>query len=466
MRPLMVLGCTSSAGKSLLVTGLVRWFARQGVDVVPFKAQNMSNNARVVAGGEIGVAQWLQAVAAGVEPDVRMNPVLLKPEADDRSQVVVNGVARRDLTAMPWRDRAEWLWPAMADAFDGLRAEHELVVIEGAGSPAEINLPDLANNRTLTHADGHALLVADIDRGGAFAHLYGTWSLVPDETRRRLGGFVLNKFRGDASLLAPGPSDLTGLTGVRFAGVLPMLHHELPDEEGATVRAVPPGDAPVVAVVRYPYASNLDELHLLGHVAHVRFATRPADIDGTDMVILPGSKHVAADVSWMRAQGLADAVQRSAAAGKRVLGVCGGAMMLGRCIDDPDGVEGTAQGLGLMGLDTVMVPAKITRAVTVRFAGVPAPWSAVNGASAEGYEIRHGRVHVVGTPAAMDRAHWWCDGPVLATTVHGLLESPDLLHALFGRRPPPVLERTCDLLADAVDEHLDTALLHALTCPT
>ena len=180
-RPLMVLGCTSSAGKSLSSTGVVRWFARQGVDVVPFKAQNMSNNARVVAGGEIGVAQWLQAVAAGVEPDVRMNPVLLKPEGDERSQVVVNGVARADLTTMPWRDRPEWLWPAIVDAFESLSAEHELMVIEGAGSPAEINLPDLANNRLLSHADAAALLVADIDRGGAFAHLYGTWSLVPTE---------------------------------------------------------------------------------------------------------------------------------------------------------------------------------------------------------------------------------------------------------------------------------------------
>ena len=175
----MVLGCTSGAGKSWLVTALCRWFARQGVDVVPFKAQNMSNNARVVDGGEIGVAQWLQARAAGVEPDVRMNPVLLKPEADTRSQVVVAGRASPELTAMPWRDRGPALWPPMTEAFDSLRAEHELVVLEGAGSPAEINLPDLVNNRMLVHADAAALLVADIDRGGAFAHLFGTWSLVP-----------------------------------------------------------------------------------------------------------------------------------------------------------------------------------------------------------------------------------------------------------------------------------------------
>ena len=235
----MVLGCTSGAGKSWLVTGLCRWFARHGVDVVPFKAQNMSNNARVVDGGEIGVAQWLQARAAGVEPDVRMNPVLLKPEAETRSQVVVNGRMAPELTVMPWRERGPSLWPAMTAAFDALRAEHELVVLEGAGSPAEINLPDLVNNGMLAHADATALLVADIDRGGAFAHIVGTWSLVPPATRERLGGYVLNRFRGDASLLAPGPERVTELTGMPCAGVVPMLRHELPDEEGATVRADP-----------------------------------------------------------------------------------------------------------------------------------------------------------------------------------------------------------------------------------
>ena len=457
-RPLMVLGCTSSAGKSLLVTALVRWFRRRGVDVVPFKAQNMSNNARVVAGGEIGVAQWLQAVAAGVEPDVRMNPVLLKPEADDRSQVVVNGHARHDLTAVPWRDRGPHLWPAMADAFDSLRAEHGLVVIEGAGSPAEINLADLVNNRILDHADATALLVADIDRGGAFAHLYGTWALAPTATSRRLAGFVLNKFRGDASLLEPGPSDLRQLTGMEYVGVVPMLDHELPDEEGATVRAVPDGTAPTVAVVRYPYASNLDELHLLGHVAHVRWATRPADLLGAQLVILPGSKHVAADVAWLRRQGLADAVRSTA--DRRVLGVCGGAMMLGTAIRDPAGIEGPAEGLGLLPIETEMADSKIARHVTLTLGELPEPWSPCNGITVTGYEIRNGRVRTIAP--GDDGNLWWADGAVLATTVHGLLEHPDVVAALFGRRPPAVLERTCDLLADAVDEHLDTGLLWML----
>ena len=462
MRPLVVLGCTSNAGKSLLVTALCRWFARRGVDVVPFKAQNMSNNARVVAGGEIGVAQWLQARAAGQEPEVRMNPVLLKPEADTRSQVVVDGIVRPDLTVMPWRDRGPHLWPAMAAAFDGLRREHQLVIVEGAGSPAEINLPDLVNNRVLAHADGAALLVADIDRGGVFAHLYGTWALVPDETRRRLAGYVLNRFRGDAGLLEPGPSQLTARTGMAHAGTLPMLHHELPDEEGATVRAVPPGPAPQVAVVGYPYASNVDELHLLTHVAHVRIAQRPADLAGADMVILPGSKHVAADIAWLRHSGLDVAVRDHAAAGRRLLGVCGGAMLLGRRIDDPSGVEGAAEGLGLLAFDTVMHPTKLTRPTTVRFRDLPAPWRALDGLAVTGYEIRNGRLTDASGAGAEGALQVVADGSVLATTVHGLLEDPAVLDALFGARPGDVLDTTFDLLAAAVETHLDGRLLDRL----
>ena len=335
MRPLMVLGCTSGAGKSWLVTALCRWFARQGVDVVPFKAQNMSNNARVVDGGEIGVAQWLQALAAGVEPDVRMNPVLLKPEADTRSQVVIDGRVAPEVTAMPWRERGPVLWPAMTAAFDALAAEHELVVLEGAGSPAEINLPDLVNNRMVAHADAAALLVSDIDRGGAFAHLYGTWALVPPETRGRLGGYVLNRFRGDAALLTPGPEQLTELTGMACAGVVPMLRHELPDEEGATVRADPGPGVLDVAIVRFPFGSNLDEFHLLGRAASVRFVDHPAELAGAGLVVLPGSKHVTADLAWLRERGLAAAIERVAAAGVRVLGICGGCQVLGRVVARP-----------------------------------------------------------------------------------------------------------------------------------
>ena len=429
------------------------------MDVVPYKAQNMSNNARVVEGGEIGVAQWLQARAAGLEPSVRMNPVLLKPEGDRRSQVVVDGVARPDLSAVPWKERGPSLWPAMVAAYEELAAHHDLVLVEGAGSPAEVNLPDLVNNRVLHHSGAAALLVADIDRGGAFAHLVGTWMLVPETTRERLAGFVLNKFRGDPALLEPGPGLVTERTGMRNAGVLPLLDHCLPDEEGATVRAAPPSGAPTVAIVRYPYASNLDEWHLLPHAAHVRWASTPADLDGVDLVVLPGSKHVAADADWLRARGLDEAVAAAARRGAGVLGVCGGAMLLGGPVADPRGVEGSTTGVGLLPLTTEMAATKTTRRSSVTFPALPAPWDGLDGLTVDGYEIRHGEIDGSGVAAG---PCLWSRGSVLATTVHGLFEDPAAVAAVVGVRPDPVLERTFDLLADAVDEHLDTGLLRDL----
>jgi adenosylcobyric acid synthase len=456
----MVMGCTSSAGKSLLVTALARWFRRAGVDVAPFKAQNMSNNARVVDGGEIGVAQWLQARAAGIEATVAMNPVLLKPEADTRSQVIVHGQLRRDLSALPWRQRGPHLWPPAAHSFDELRAQHELVLIEGAGSPAEINLADYVNNRVVEHADAAAILVVDIDRGGAFAHLFGTWSLVPEPTRARLEAFVLNKFRGDAALLEPGPSIVAERTGMAELGVVPMIAHELPDEEGGTVRARPPDRARHVAIVRAPFASNLDEFHLLAHAAHVRFATHAAELGGADLVILPGSKHVAADLAWMRHEGFVDALTAAVTRGSHLLGICGGAMMLGRHISDPQHIEGAAAALDLLPIETVMDADKITHRTTVHLRELPAEWSALEGIEATGYEIRNGRVLARDGTTADGRV--WASGGVLATTVHGLLEDPAVLHALVGVRPPPVLDATFDALADVIDAHLDTELLWSM----
>ena len=460
LRPMMVLGCTSDAGKSLIATALCRWFTRRGVRVAPFKAQNMSNNARVVEGGEIGVAQWLQALAAGVEPTVLMNPVLLKPEADTRSQVVVNGRPDLGLTNTPWRERGGALWPVMAEAFDELRQAYDLVVVEGAGSPAEINLEDLPNNRMIDHADAAGLLVADIDRGGAFAHLFGTWALVPPSTKRRLAAFVLNRFRGDATLLAPGPALLTERTGMAYGGTLPIVDHQLPAEEGAILRSVPSGGtgAPRVAIVRFPFGSNLDEFHLLGQVAAVTFADRPADIDGAELVILSGSKHVAADLAWMRARGLDAAIIRRVAELGRVLAICGGAQMLGVSIDDPDGVEGgtpvSTPGLGLLPVHTVLHRDKVTACIAVTFPadGLDHPWRALAGVETSGYEIRHGRSGDCGSPIL-------ASGPILASSVHGLLEDPAVVERILGRRPKQVLEATFELLADAVDEHLDTDLL-------
>jgi adenosylcobyric acid synthase len=235
----MVLGTTSGAGKSWLTTALCRYYARQGLKVAPFKAQNMSNNARVVASengqGEIGSAQYFQALAARVVPDVRMNPLLLKPEKDTASQVILMGQVNAELTQLPWRARSNTVWPVVAQALDDLMAEYDVVVIEGAGSPAEINLhdSDIVNMRVALHAKAQCLLVTDIDRGGAFAHLYGTWALLPVAERALIKGFVLNKFRGDASLLAPAPQMLQDLTGISTVAALPMWwRHGLPEEDG------------------------------------------------------------------------------------------------------------------------------------------------------------------------------------------------------------------------------------------
>jgi adenosylcobyric acid synthase len=448
----MVQGTTSWAGKSLLTTAVARLAARRGLRVAPFKAQNMSNNARVVDGGEIGTAQYLQALAAGVVPDVRMNPVLVKPEGDTRSQVVVRGKVDQRLSRAGWRERPPDLWPVIEDSLRSLGAEHELLVIEGAGSPAEINLmdTDLSNMRVAALAGARVALVADIERGGAFAHLYGTWALLSPADRARLCGFVLNRFRGDAGLLAPGPELLRERTGVDVIGVVPAIAHRLPDEDGAAA-APRLGGRPRVAVIRYPCASNLDEFKALEDVADVVWATTPAAIAAADLVVLPGSKHVAADLAWLRGQDLAGAV----AAAPRVLAICGGLQMLGDRIDDPTGVDGSARGLGLLAVDTTFAADKATRRTTARFAPLEPPWAALSGVEVAGYEIRHGTTAANGTAAVLEPALGFAGGGVLGVYLHGLFEQPPFTAAVLGVAPGGSLDDAIDDLADAVEPHLD-----------
>jgi adenosylcobyric acid synthase len=460
MNAVMVQGCTSWAGKSLLTTALCRWYARQGLKVAPFKAQNMSNNARVVDGGEIGVAQWLQARAAGVEPEVRMNPVLLKPEAVT-SQVVRLGRVDAELSRRPWRDRSEALWPAVETALAELLDEYDLVVIEGAGSPAEINLAanDIVNMRVAERADAPVLLAVDIDRGGAFAHLYGTWALLPPRHQERIRGFVLNRFRGDASLLPPGPEQLERLTGVPTVGVVPMVRHDLPDEDGAALRAPARGGRPPVAVVRYPAASNLDEFALLEQVADVRWVTAPWQLDGAGLVVLPGSKHVSSDLAWLRSTGLFAAVRAATARpGVRVLGVCGGLQLLGRRLEDPHGVDGAGAGLGLLPLTTTFEREKLVRRRSLTLPPFAQPWAGLSGLAVDGYEIRQGRTTADdGTEPLVVS-----DGAVAGWYLHGMFEDPAVLEALLGSRPTRTLDDTFELLADVVDEHIDTGVLRSL----
>ncbi len=489
---IMVLGTTSGAGKSWLTTALCRWYARQGLRVAPFKAQNMSNNARVVPGpdgrlGEIGSAQYFQALAARAQPDVRMNPVLLKPEQDTASQVVVMGDVRDDLRRVPWRDRSEHLWPYARAGLMSLMADHDVVVIEGAGSPAEINLhsSDYVNMRTAMAARAACLLVTDIDRGGAFAHLYGTHQLLPPEERALIRGFVLNRFRGDPALLAPGPEQLHALTGVPTVAVLPMWRgHGLPEEDGVFDDA-PTGPVGAdmssgavilrVAVVAYPRISNLDEFQPLRSAPNVRltWARHPSELDDVDWIILPGSKHTTSDLNWLRANHLDSAIHRHVQLGRPVLGICGGLQMLGRTLTDVDGVEGIAgnevAGLGLLDVQTCFDAHKLLSVTSAHFGSEMASsaWRALANTPVQGYEIHHGRTEACSANAHPILKHadghqlGWLQGSVLGVYLHGLFEDHRALHALLGQDAPS-LNQVFDGLADYVDAHFSPATLSAL----
>ena len=481
----MVLGTTSGAGKSWLTTALCRYYSNLGLKVAPFKAQNMSNNARVVPGpvgvmGEIGSAQYFQALAARAEPEVRMNPLLLKPEADTHSQVVLMGQVSAELTAMPWRGRSEKVWPQIAAALDALRAENDVVVIEGAGSPAEINLhaSDIVNMRVARHANARCLLVTDIDRGGAFAHLYGTWALLPEDERALIYGFVLNKFRGDASLLAPAPQMLQDLTGVPTVATIPMhWRHGLPEEDGVfDDRSTAAGAVhTTVAVVAYPRISNLDEFQPLKNVPGVRllWARSPADLGGlkpTDWVVLPGSKSTAADLAWLRGQGLDQAIAHHAGQGGTVLGVCGGLQMLGEALIDTAGIDGNAPGLGLLPLVTTFEVAKTVQRTQAQFGAVQGAWAALAGVPVTGYEIHHGQTAQHPAMAAKGdvareviRGIAWQNpaGNVLGVYLHGLFEDPAVMKALFGAHAP-TMEAVFDGLADGVARHFESDVLDSL----
>ena len=487
-RAVMVLGTSSGAGKSWLTTALCRWYARQGLRVAPFKAQNMSNNARVVAAagqtapaGEIGSAQYFQALAARCVPDVRMNPLLLKPERDTHSQVVLMGQVDAGLSVMPWHDRSARVWPQITQALDELRACHDVVLIEGAGSPAEINLmdSDIVNMRVARHADAACLLVTDIDRGGAFAHLYGTWALLPEADRRLLRGFVLNRFRGDAALLEPGPQLLQQRTGIATVATLPMWwQHGLPEEDAVfDERSIQQGPVTTrIAVVAFPHISNLDEFQPLRNIPGVqllwvRSPSQLASWAADDWIILPGSKSTSADLAWLRAQALDLAVAQHAALGGRVLGICGGLQMLGEALIDPHGIDGNGPGLGLLPLVTVFAQAKTVRHAQGQFTTLAGPWQALSGMTVRGYEIRHGQTRQhQGMAAAGDLCHsamepalGWQNaaGNVLGIYLHGLFEDPAVLHRIFGARVP-TLETVFDGLADFVDRHFAPGVLAGL----
>jgi adenosylcobyric acid synthase len=488
---LLVAGTTSDAGKSALVAGICRWLARRGVAVAPFKAQNMSNNSVVtVDGGEIGRAQAMQAHACGLAPSVAFNPVLLKPGSDRSSQVVVLGRAQGTVSARSYRERKAALLDVVTDTLADLRARFDVVVCEGAGSPAEINLraTDIANMGLAQAADLPVVVVGDIDRGGVLAHLFGTVAVLSPQDQARIAGFVVNKFRGDPALLAPGLAQLRTLTGRPTLGVVPWADRLWLDAEdslsavtdGVLGRPAPPHGSRWlrVAVVRLPRISNATDAEALAcepGVA-VRYVTEPSRLDGADLVVLPGSKATVSDLAWLRRTGLAEAVVAHARAGLPVLGICGGYQMLGRRIADPHGVEGgSAEGLGLLDLDVEFAAAKV----------LATPAGTAWGHPVRGYEIHHGRVVRSGDPGLVDgvrpdpagagSGEGSDTGAVLGTHWHGLLENDGFRRALLvrvaaqagrrGFRAAPdtsfAAERAAqlDLLGDLVEAHLDTAAL-------
>ena len=483
-RCIMVQGTMSGAGKSLLCAALCRIFAQDGYRTAPFKSQNMALNSFVTRDGlEMGRAQVVQAQAAGVEPDVRMNPILLKPSSDIGSQVIVNGEVRGDMPAKEYFRRKKALIPDILRAYDGLASEFDIIVIEGAGSPAEINLKadDIVNMGLARLVAAPVLLAGDIDRGGVFAQLYGTVELLEPDERARICGLIINKFRGDVEILRPGLAMLEEKTRLPVVGVVPYLKVDIEDEDSLSERlqqktAVKPLD---VAIVRLPHISNftdfmpLEQHPLLG----VRYVQAARELGMPDLIILPGTKNTVNDLLWLRQCGLETAVQKLARRGTPVLGVCGGYQMLGGMLDDSAGTESgrpqTLRGLELLPTRTVFALEKRRAQVTATAA---APFA---GAALTGYEIHTGRTTVEGAPfcTLADGTPDGCvQGSVFGTYLHGLFDSGELtekLAALLCRRKglapetaaPLTMqayrEQQFDLLADGVRRALDMSAIYA-----
>ena len=470
---LLVAGTTSDAGKSIVTTGLCRAFARRGIKVAPYKAQNMSNNSMVCAdGSEIGRAQWIQALAARAVPEAGMNPVLLKPGGDRNSHVVVMGQPAGEISSKEFIGGRTHLAAAAHQAYDELSSRYDLVVSEGAGSPTEINLRagDYVNMGLARHADIPTIVVGDIDRGGVFAAMFGTVALLSAADQRLVAGFVVNKFRGDESLLAPGLKSLESLTGRRVFGVLPWSPDVWLDSEDAldlSARRSADRDAALrVAVVRLPRISNFTDVDALGLEpgVDVVFAGRPQDLSGADIIVLPGTRATISDLAWLRSRGLDLAILDHAARGLPVVGICGGFQMLGRSVSDPDGVEGgagaTVDGLGLLDVTTTFGAGKVLRL----------PTGSALGADVSGYEIHHGRITQGADEEFLGGAR---TANVFGTMWHGSLESDAFRQALLAEAAALVgrtyeasgvsfgvqRERRLDLLGDLMERHLDVDAL-------
>lgn len=482
---LMIQGTMSGAGKSLLVTALCRIFAEDGYRVAPFKSQNMALNSYVTADGlEMGRAQVAQAEAARKDADVRMNPVLLKPSSDTGSQVIVNGIVRGQMTAVEYFAYKQQLVPEIMAAFESLSAENDIIVIEGAGSPAEINLRknDIVNMGLAELVNAPVLLAGDIDRGGVFAQLYGTCALLTDAERARVKGLVINKFRGDEAILRPGLTQLTDLTGIPVAGVVPYLRVDIDDEDSLSERLTrTKTDAAIdIAVIRLPHISNFTDLAPLdvSDVCGVRYVDRADRLEEPDLIVLPGTKNTTGDLLAIRENGLEQAVIRLARAGTPVIGICGGYQMLGEAISDASGIEGSVKelrGMGLLPVKTAFEPEKTLTRVTGHVLSGP-----LSGTAVGGYEIHMGETTASGDAFCMlenGKTDGCVTGNVFGTYLHGLFDTADAAEKIIDwlcqkkgvDRKTHVTESRADyrerqyrILAKAVRNALDMEMIYRI----
>jgi adenosylcobyric acid synthase len=476
VKGLLVAGTTSDAGKSLVTAGICRWLARQGVRVAPFKAQNMSNNSMVCGdGAEIGRAQWVQARAAGAEPEAAMNPILLKPGSDRRSHVIAMGKPFGMLEAGEYATGRAGLAEIAFDALAELSGRFDVVVCEGAGSPAEINLRsgDYVNMGLARRFGLPVVVVGDIDRGGVMASMFGTLALLGVEDQSLVAGWVVNKFRGDAGLLRPGLDSLERLTGRPVLGVLPWLDGVWIDSEDALAaagwrREAISGGSLRVAVVRFPRSSNATDVDALAAEpgVSVSLTADPDTVAASDIVVLPGSRATVDDLRWLHERGLAEALVARVASGRPVLGICGGYQMLaGSIFDQLESRAGLVEGLGLLPTRVAFAPEKT----------LGRPSGAWRGHRVDAYEIHHGNAILEDSRAVEPFLDGWRQGAVWGTTWHGAFDNDSFRRAWLteaaaqaGVDWAPVVgapgfavlrERMLDSLADAVDEHLDTAAL-------
>ena len=443
-KAIMIQGTASNAGKSLLAAALCRIFKQDGYRVAPFKSQNMALNSFITNEGlEMGRAQVVQAEAAGVEPSVRMNPILLKPESDMGSQVIVHGVPRGKMGAVEYYRHKKELIPEVQRAYDSLAAEYDVIVIEGAGSPAEINLrqDDFVNMGMARLADAPVLLCGDIDRGGVFASLYGTVKLLEPDEQTRIKGLIVNKFRGHADILAPGLTTLEELTGKPVVGVVPMLDVDIDDEDSLSARLETGKRVGLVdiAVIRLPRLSNFTDFNPLERMEAVtlRYVCAPRELGNPDLILLPGTKNTMDDLRWLRESGLESQILKHAARGGAVAGICGGYQMLGREVSDPQGVEGggSLRGLGLLPVSTVFLGEKTRTRVTGVFQNAAGLFAGMNGVSFEGYEIHMGDTDLEGAPMAVlggEKPDGLAAGNVWGSYVHGIFDKGCCAQALVN----------------------------------